>query len=1410
MRYGNSVGFPFLVFLLLIAVCRCGLLNLFDEWANAIQPKRFEGVNPVEYVGKSNPLFLDSPLMAASRFSSLEKRKSINHDEISCDKNDMACINNLKCMECQKFCQASEPKPDDNQILDRSPRFATTNKKDEIFSKIMHPVATYKEGETKEIISRIAGIKNLADVESVIVWVTTYSNKPPKILGGILPENTNNELSPVDEKLITTTQKENLNLRPEMKLRSSDYDDTNDLGFVEKSSISNPNVIEGPPPFMRSSSDINNAPLGQSAPKEAENIKDEKGSKLDSPTSGQIMVQPKEFQPDEANEDDLVEKQNALKNKLNDLKNFRSPLKTLKSNTRPSKGGFFQNLFLPRNAEIISSKSLKKPTVPVVVSRNSLKNNTPGKSDFNDALKDVKNMLKSMQEDAKKSTEERLLGATHPPEHLIHKAFPPHVVANVKDVNKYLIDRAQDALDTIGTSDNDINSNTGKHEHSQVTKDIITNFKRMPQYLLGKLKDTFDGLEKVSKPIIENQKLGISGRTAEDANNLNDNDNDLIGAPAQIVQTTTAIPAKSKWEIYQEKLKERRQKMYSPEKYLNRLNDKPSLFKATEESKRKGENLTNKNLFQPFPVNTRNAATSATDLTLGEALTTKSPNKSILLPTIPTKDKLINYLNNVKSKSQSTTNNSVLDPLELKNNKDFGQSLLGVIDPVKEEAKPALKDKLKNLVEDMAAKTNLMEEKVKQRLANIKKPLASQKIDASEIRAEEHSSLLNKSEKPVTIKPDEPNNFVEETRNSEGLAKPLDSQELQTSGSLVGADEPPKFIETTVQDDLSKGEILKDNLKNYFEDMRTKTTAKIDEANAKIEDNVRQYMENLKKPIPKQEIQPFVSATEPVTRDNILKLIENTKLENKRKDLKSPFINQPSVHNEILKPNNFNKGKFESIGAEPDKKSLLRNRLRNFVDDLKSRSSLLSNRFGELSKDRPNKNLLADKLKDLTEGLKKPLDVYNMPRLGAAKSENIIADSNLKESEPKKASLREKMKAYVDSLGNIPRRMPDVQRPNTAAEFIRPSMEKSDDEKSAVKNSLDTVKKLPDDKNLETSVSSPLDNEKRDNDNIVLGSRSDFKEEDAVKEWANSLGQIVQYPSNPKDIFFLGNGVKLPLKISHGTNGSMDLSVDLEKLCSCHNSTTCPANQTSIDETVGTILEKEAELKEKLGNENVEKVKKSNGLLNKMFKRSVSEDILKTTYDKTVEQLQKGAKSVGDEIAKNIILKNPTSNLASFVHKTDNLGSKFLKEPLLNKIDNSNNIPDINEMIKKYEKDRIMKKMLTQMGTIQKNLDPQEDLKKLTKELEQTQTDISNKIEENLENLQNQVKMPDWYQNSKINLLKNKLKQLDEKVSQYNTENADVLTKRILWQRPNKVVEKELNIIRNIFDWISGFGKSDK
>nr|XP_023016158.1 uncharacterized protein LOC111505563 [Leptinotarsa decemlineata] len=97
------------------------------------------------------------------------------------------------------------------------------------------------------------------------------------------------------------------------------------------------------------------------------------------------------------------------------------------------------------------------------------------------------------------------------------------------------------------------------------------------------------------------------------------------------------------------------------------------------------------------------------------------------------------------------------------------------------------------------------------------------------------------------------------------------------------------------------------------------------------------------------------------------------------------------------------------------------------------------------------------------------------------------------------------------------------------------------------------------------------------------------KFENDPNAFSNSMGAIVpaenptdaSFHQKPSDVYFLGNGIKLPLKMVKDNKGVMHLSVDLDKLCSCNN-ITCPKNHTVLEKAVETILENETELKEKL------------------------------------------------------------------------------------------------------------------------------------------------------------------------------------------------------------------------------------
>lgn len=74
------------------------------------------------------------------------------------------------------------------------------------------------------------------------------------------------------------------------------------------------------------------------------------------------------------------------------------------------------------------------------------------------------------------------------------------------------------------------------------------------------------------------------------------------------------------------------------------------------------------------------------------------------------------------------------------------------------------------------------------------------------------------------------------------------------------------------------------------------------------------------------------------------------------------------------------------------------------------------------------------------------------------------------------------------------------------------------------------------------------------------------------------------------------------MKIKLSKNDSLVLSVDLDKLCSCQNSS-CPENHAQVEETLGTILRKEAELESQL--KDVEAVNSENTHTKQaVFKRS--------------------------------------------------------------------------------------------------------------------------------------------------------------------------------------------------------------
>lgn len=117
---------------------------------------------------------------------------------------------------------------------------------------------------------------------------------------------------------------------------------------------------------------------------------------------------------------------------------------------------------------------------------------------------------------------------------------------------------------------------------------------------------------------------------------------------------------------------------------------------------------------------------------------------------------------------------------------------------------------------------------------------------------------------------------------------------------------------------------------------------------------------------------------------------------------------------------------------------------------------------------------------------------------------------------------------------------------------------------------------------IESSENDQLAQKGKSSDIVAIANRGKFDED---KTWSESLGSLVPGDditvNSPKDIFFVGSGIKLPLNMVKKNDGAVHLAVDLQKLCGCRNAT-CPHNKTAIEETVGSILTKEAVLIDQL------------------------------------------------------------------------------------------------------------------------------------------------------------------------------------------------------------------------------------
>ncbi|KAL3282403.1 hypothetical protein HHI36_005588 [Cryptolaemus montrouzieri] len=107
--------------------------------------------------------------------------------------------------------------------------------------------------------------------------------------------------------------------------------------------------------------------------------------------------------------------------------------------------------------------------------------------------------------------------------------------------------------------------------------------------------------------------------------------------------------------------------------------------------------------------------------------------------------------------------------------------------------------------------------------------------------------------------------------------------------------------------------------------------------------------------------------------------------------------------------------------------------------------------------------------------------------------------------------------------------------------------------------------------NMEQSVTEPtvemteIPNTLNIQDQDVVGAKQNDNSLERLitpqeQEFLHNFGKIVpaaekMHLNNNADVYFMGNGIKLPLKVSQNEDGSVGLAVDLEKLCKCKNAT---------------------------------------------------------------------------------------------------------------------------------------------------------------------------------------------------------------------------------------------------------------
>ncbi|KAF7264489.1 hypothetical protein GWI33_023145, partial [Rhynchophorus ferrugineus] len=946
------------------------------------------------------------------------------------------------------------------------------------------------------------------------------------------------------------------------------------------------------------------------------------------------------------------------------------------------------------------------------------------------AVEELKSMIKKMQGDTVNNVDGKLLGLPPPnssPSQL-HPAVPDHVVDNLRKVNQYLKNRAQDVLDVIQDERDQLrqsppqDTSTLRDQHSDITKNIIGNFKKMPQFVLDTFQDSLDKIQDDATQLQKNNLASVQpdsdGRLVDIEQRFGDkysadDDNYQVGVPNIVssptedanVEISTPSSSKKKLGQYFNELKEK-QRMYIPKKHTT-----PG---KTRES-------TEPNLITPrnSDIVEKNPTTSMTNL--------KNKDKIHLLlnhTTIKPKD-----TDNAENIVGSRADNILPD----KNNEQSTKTLLqSLTTPSKQHFKLPSIPTMPTIKENEAIKPTKLQKYIdKLKLKHVTK---NPEVGAADVLTSDTAKT-------------EPEYLAQRSNFNDGASSDATVSKNQENG------------------DAEHGKTYQ----NYFDKLKSKLT-------------------------PLEKYKPASRTSE--TR------------------------NFPKI-------------------ASPSEGTLLGDSLKSFNDDsgaIKPTQSSkllhkynLSSRLGDVNENNDDKkHILKNKLDDFVAKLKKPLN-RNVPTIRSRLNPTTKRILPTKSVEKQKSELN----TMVNNLKHlITDKLPKNTEP-TVYEIVQGELP---NKPQSTMLPTDNIIKAPEPSNF---IEDQNDNEVSQLE-PTLESRNSFT--DKTNDWSNSLGKIISESSNPNEVYFIGNGIKLPMKVHRKSDKTLDLTVDIDKLCSCKN-TTCSKNSAVIEKTVGEILEKEAELENQLqGNPNL--FSRSFDLTGNSLSDSPGRKSEVSKRSPDVTSLNNKLLNGIEDLPENKLTKLPIlSNLKDVLNDISNIGSQF-KNSLSNTMDEmKNNMDEINKIKTDNE-------IFKNIPTFPSSTRSENSREELTNYLEEMNSDILKKInynkdlnhfiknakleklpifstvksplnhrqtnilEENFHNINNNLKhVQDPFHVGKINSLKNKLDEINNEVGKLNDNNENLLfksTEKLLGNTKNNIVDKEVNFIKNILWWMKDLTSGTK